>query len=627
MTPKSNPTTAESSSRCVVELISNQVRRNPNAVAVSCGTRALTYERLDTLSSLGAFYLRGLGIEKQVPVAVCMSRGVNAIVALLAVLKAGAVFVPLDPGHPLQRLAFTVTHAQVRALLTDRPDMWSGQAIDAEVVDVSQLPMDDLPGRSSLPVIDNIDLAYIIYTSGSTGQPKGVMVEHGAFAYHIGAMRRLYGLHTGDRVLQLSSLAFDASLESIFSTLSAGAELVISRDLLGPPELIDIVRSRDITVMELTPAHWAQVVDVLPSRDATALGSLRLLILGGDVVPAGTLEKFIAICPDIKLLNTYGPTEATIACTAFEVPPDWRGSVVPIGRPSVPEKQVYVLDAQLNLVPDGDIGEICVAGPGLARGYLHDPVSTAERFVTRYSSEGEPPERIYRTGDRGVKRADGAIEFVGRMDRQVKVRGMRVEPVEIESLLSGHPAVLGAIVVPVGDLNSRRLVAYVQWARGARESLDDLRSFARERLPGYMLPASWITVDSIPTTVAGKVDISALVQSDSAESTVSLPAHGVISVEPEEVIADIWRDVLNVSMVAMNDNFFYLGGHSLSAMQATFRLGNRFSVEIPLTAIFSHPTPHDMAEFVRSCLQEAIEEIPSEGVPAPPEGTDRSSGS
>jgi amino acid adenylation domain-containing protein len=601
MTLDSKDTIPESPSRNVIELISDQARRNPDATAVVCGDRRLSYRQLDTLSSRAARYIRGLGVREQTPVAVCLPRGVDAIVTLLAVIKAGAIFVPLDPGHPPQRLAYTIENARAPVLLTDRPELWFEQAPGTKVVTISPLPESDQSGDVPLPAIRDTDLAYVIYTSGSTGQPKGVMIEHAALACHIKAMVHLYELGPGERVLHHSSLAFDASLEAIFSGLAAGAELVIAPGLLGPAELIDLIGRHGVTMVELTPAYWAQVVDVLPSHRPSALESLRLLILGGDVIPAGTLVKFIAMRPGIKVLNTYGPTEATIACTAFAVPSDWHGTTVSIGWPTVPEKPVYILDESLNSVPIGEVGEICVGGP-VARGYLHDQVLTAERFVTRQPAEG-PRERIYRTGDLGRKQANGSIEFIGRMDRQVRVRGTRVEPAEIEGVLSRHPAVLGAAVVPVGDVTERRLVAYIEWANGARESIDDLRGFAREHLTSAMLPASWVSVDSIPTTVAGKVDLPALLRLEPAEPVDEQAAsEETAASELEEAVAGIWRDVLSVPTVSLHDNFFDLGGHSLSAMVLVFRLTDRFSVEIPLTAAFTHPTPYDMAEFIEQSL-------------------------
>jgi amino acid adenylation domain-containing protein len=595
--------TAQVGRRQVLELIGEQVRRNPDETAVVCGDRRLTYQQLDARSDAAAGHIHRLGVRPQTPVAMCLPRGVDAIVTILAILKVGAFFVPLDPGHPRQRLASAIQNARAAVLLTDRPDMWSDLAADTKVVAVGPLLTEDWVGDIPPTATDDADLAYVIYTSGSTGQPKGVMIEHGPLGCHIEAMCRLYDLGPGSRMLHHSSLAFDAALEAIFSTFAAGATLVISTDLLSPTEMIELIDRHSVTTLELTPAYWAQVVDALPSRPASALESVRVLILGGDVIPAGTLEKFVRLRPDITVLNTYGPTEATIACTVFRVPPDWRGTVVPIGWPSVPEKPVRILDDQLHAVPDGEIGEICVAGP-VARGYLHDPGMTADRFVTWQPTAGNA-ERVYRTGDQGRLLADGTIEFLGRMDRQVRIRGTRVEPAEIEGVLSKHPAVLGAAVVPVGDVTDRRLVAYVQWANGMRGSVDEVREFARDRLPSAMLPSFWVAVDSIPTTVAGKIDVTAL----AGLELPAEPAHDdaprqASLTELEAAVVDIWRDVLSVPTVTIDDNFFDLGGHSLAAMVLVFRLGERFSVDVPLITAFTYPTPHEMAEFLEQLIRE-----------------------
>jgi amino acid adenylation domain-containing protein len=589
--------------RQVLELIGEQVRRNPGETAVVCGDRRLTYQQLDARSDAAAGHIHRLGVRPRTPVAMCLPRGVDAIVTILAILKVGAFFVPLDPGHPRQRLASAIQNARAAVLLTDRPDMWSDLAADTKVVAVGPLLAEDRVGDIPPTATDDTDLAYVIYTSGSTGQPKGVMIEHGPLGCHIEAMCRLYDLGPGSRMLHHSSLAFDAALEAVFSTFAAGATLVISTDLLSPTEMIGLIDRHSVTTLELTPAYWAQVVDALPSRPASALESVHVLILGGDVIPAGTLEKFVRLRPGITVLNTYGPTEATIACTVFRVPPDWRGTVVPIGWPSVPEKPVRILDDQLHAVPEGEIGEICVAGP-VARGYLHDPAMTADRFVTWQPTAGNA-ERVYRTGDQGRLLPDGTIEFLGRMDRQVRIRGTRVEPAEIEGVLSKHPAVLGAAVVPVGDVTDRRLVAYVQWANGMRGSVDELRDFARDRLPSAMLPSFWVAVDSIPTTVAGKIDVTAL-------ASLELPAEPAHDAAPQQAslteleaaVVDIWRDVLSVPTVTIDDNFFDLGGHSLAAMVLVFRLGDRFSIDVPLIAAFTYPTPHEMAEFLEQLIRE-----------------------
>jgi amino acid adenylation domain-containing protein len=595
----------EPTSPRLLELLSEKSRIIPEKIALLCGDRKLTYLQLDELSSQVARQLRQLGVERQGSVAVCMSRGIDAVVALLAVLKAGAYFVPLDPGHPPHRLAFAVTQTQASVLLSDRPDVWSGLLQGVKVVAFNPSPSCGLLSSMAFPSVEGTDLAYVIYTSGSTGQPKGVMVEHASLAYHIAAVRELYGLRNSDRVLQLASLAFDASLESIFSAIAAGAQLVIVPGLLGPAELVDVVSRHGITVVELTPGHWAQLVDVLPSLNKSFLDSLRLLILGGDVVPAGTLEKFITAQPDITVMNTYGPTEATIACTAYKVPPNWRGSRVPIGFPSVPQKRVYVLDEQLKVAPDGEIGEICVAGPGLARGYLQDTALTSERFLTWGSPTEGLQERIYRTGDRGRKRADGVFEFIGRMDRQVKIRGMRAEPAEIESVLTRHISVVAAVVVPTGELAAQALTAYIQWASGARHSVDELRRFAQDYLPGYMLPTSWIPVISLPTTITGKIDVAALTRAEAADPAERLPAHDPgVPTDEEAAIIQIWREVLKLEEISPSDNFFYLGGNSLSAMQLTFSIADRFSVEVPLVTAFSYPTPRKMAQFIKELLSE-----------------------
>ncbi len=563
-----------------VVLFEERVGCVPEGVAVVAGDVVVSYAELNARANRVAWWLLGRGVRAEVPVGVRLRRGVDMLVAVLGVLKAGGVYVPLDPAWPAERVEFV------------RSDVGAGVVLEGPLPDGGR---DDDPG---VAVVDG-QLAYVIYTSGSTGRPKGVGVSRGSMAGHVSRMRRRFGLGASDRVLQFAALAFDASVEQIFPALTCGAALVLpEHGLVAPSQLLTDLDQHRVTVANLPPAYFGELVDRLAEREGNALGALRLMILGGDVLRPAEARTWSDRYPDVPLLNVYGPTEATISSTVFDVPAGVEcGSGVPIGR-AVGDRCLYVLDERLSEVPVGAVGELFIGGGQLARGYVGRAGLTADRFVPDPFG-GEAGGRLYRTGDL-VRWREGFLDFCGRTDGQVKVRGFRVEVGEVESRLREHPLVRDAVVVVWQD----RLVAYVAGQQGV--ATDQVREWLGERLPEYMVPAVLILLDELPRTVGGKVDRDRLPDPDGHRPTLSGEYVGPRN-PTEEAIADVWKEVLQVDRIGIHDNFFDLGGHSLLVTLAVARLGKALERPVDMRDFFEHPT---IAEFVA-----ALPPAPSRPVP------------
>ncbi|MFJ8596321.1 amino acid adenylation domain-containing protein [Streptomyces sp. NPDC093598] len=453
-------------------------------------------------------------------------------------------------------------------------------------------------------------LAYVIYTSGSTGRPKGVGVGRGAFAAHAGRMRRRFGLGPADRVLQFAALAFDASVEQIFPALTCGAALVLpEHGLIAPDQLLTHLQHHEVTVMEVVPAYLGELVAELSGTGAADLdlSRLRLLVLGGDVVRPADLAWWHQRFPDMAVVNTYGPTEATVSSTVFDVPAgvgEWEGGV-PLGR-AVGDRCLYVLDERLREVPVGAVGELFIGGALLARGYVGRAGLTAERFVPDPFGAG-PGGRLYRTGDLVRWRNDGQLAFCGRADDQVKVRGFRVETGEVEARLREHPGVDDAAVVVWQD----RLVAYLAGRRGPTG--DEVRDWLGERLPAYMVPALSIALDELPRTVGGKVDRGRLPDPDQHRPDLR-ESYQAPRTPTEQAVAEVWQEVLRLDRIGIHDNFFDLGGHSLLATRAVIRLRAVFGVDVGVRTLFERPTITGLADAVEEQLMREIAAMSAEDV-------------
>jgi amino acid adenylation domain-containing protein len=579
---------------CIHDLLEAQAERAPDAIAVAFEGRELSYAALNRQGNQLAHRLRELGVGPEVLVGLCMERSLEMVVATLAILKAGGAYLPLDPAYPAARLAHMLADARSPVLLTQRrlePRLLGEAArrmvvVDAEREALARLPDQNVPSGALAG-----NLAYVMYTSGSTGRPKGVCVTHR------NVLRLVKGvdfaeLNEREVVLQFAPISFDPATFEIWGSLLNGARLVVY-PAASPSlaELAAFIEREGITTLWLTAGLFRQLAD----RYLPALRSVRQLLAGGDVLPVPVARKVVRELPTCQLINGYGPTEnTTFTCCHRVTPDDALDPSVPIGRP-IANTQAFVLDAGLRPLPVGMVGELYAGGDGLARGYFNRPDITAERFIPNPWSD-TPGARLYRTGDLARHRADGSIEFVGRIDSQVKIRGFRVEPGEIETALAAHPAVRQVVVVPRGDApDDKMLVCYLVPAAEAAPTPKELRAFLGARLPAQMVPSLFVTLETLPLTPNGKVDLAALPEPGRARP--GLETARVDARAPEEAdLAAIWSEVLHVDAPGVHDDFFDLGGHSLAATQVVARVREVFGVDLPLAAVFDKPTISALAE-------------------------------
>jgi len=599
--PEAAPAAADDTrpTRGVHELVAARASRTPAATAVVCGGRTLTYSAVEERARRFARTLRRRGARPEARVAVCLERSLDLPVVLLGILESGAAYLPLDPGSPPDRLRRLVDESRPALVVTERAlrgRLPAGAAPHVIEIDAPSPPVGSAAADPPPPPVAPDHLAYVIYTSGSTGAPKGVQVTHGALASHALAVAERYALRPDDRVLQFAAPSFDVAAEELFPTLLSGAAVVLRDEgtpLVAADFLAWVDRER-MTVLNLPAAYWHALVDALGDGGPGSLdlpACVRLVIVGSDEVSADRWSRFRLRFPGVRLINAYGPTEATITATLHEegpgqAPPE--GRVVPIGRP-LPHVEALVLDSALRPVDEGAPGDLYLGGAGLARGYLSRPDLTAERFLPH---PREPGARLYRTGDRVRRRADGALEFLGRGDAQVKVRGYRVEPAEIEAALERHPGIARAVVV-AGEAASggKRLLAYAVPRPGFAPGTGHLRAHLEGLLPAYMVPSAFVILERLPLTPGGKIDRRTLPAPAEAGPTPSLSGALPATGDPvPEIVAGIWADVLGRERVAAGDDFFSLGGHSLLAIQIVSRLRDAFGIDLPLRSLFDHPT-------------------------------------
>ena len=501
--------------QCIHQMVEAQVERTPDAVALVFEAQELTYRELNVRANQLAHHLQQFGVGPDVPVGLCMERSANMVVGLLGILKAGGIYVPLDPDYPHDRLAFMIQDSQLSVLLTQQrlKERLSEYSVQLICLDTDREVISRESPENLCSEVTTEHLAYVIYTSGSTGQPKGVLIPHGAIADHCATIKTYYKLDGCDRVLQFSTLTFDPSLEQIFSTLIAGATLIIrGPEVWSATDLLKKIQDCGITVMNLPTAYWHYITQEWAyAAEKPALHQLRLLIAGGDRMLPEHLDLWQqTITHPVRLLNAYGPTETTITATLFEIPRHKHTPFrnIPIGRP-LANRTVYILDIYSNPVPVGVAGELYIGGDLLARGYLNHAELTNEKFIPDPFSK-EPDARLYRTGDLARYLPNGNIEFLGRIDQQVKIRGFRVEPGEIEAVLRQHCAVREALVLPYKQDDGEKLLTAYVVIQEQNIKIDELYSFLQERLPDYMIPSDFVLLDSIPMTSSGKVDRQAL---------------------------------------------------------------------------------------------------------------------
>lgn len=595
----------------VPELVAARAAETPDATAVVAGNQRITYRELDSRANQLAHHLHALGVGPDVLVGLCFERSVALVVGALGILKTAGAYLPLDPGYPRERLAFMLQDARSPVLVTEprlaaslSEGAWRLVSLDAGATSLA--PGDPQP-PDCRAATDN--LAYVIYTSGSTGRPKGVEITHDGLLNLVFWHQRAFAVTRSDRATQVASPAFDGAVWEVWPYLTAGASIHIPDEetRLDPPLLRDWLVAQEITISFLpTPMAEAAMALTWPPHPA-----LRILLTGAD-----TLHRYPSPTLPFALVNNYGPTETTVVATSGLVPPgNSVGPLPSIGRP-IANTQVHILDENLQAVPTGTPGELYIGGRGVARGYRNRPDLTAERFIPDPFTD-VPGARLYRTGDLVRSRADGDLEFIGRIDQQVKIRGFRIELGEVEAVLGEHPEVRQAVVAARDDTSGgRSLVAYVVPAPGSQPATEELRNFLRMRLPDYMVPTAIVRLQALPLTTNGKVDRGALpaLGADSAARDGGLEAPRTLI---EERLGGIVAALLKLEQVGMEENFFLLGGHSLLGAQLLARVNDVFGVAIPLRTLFDIPTISGLsAEIERLVLTklEAMTEEAAEGL-------------
>jgi surfactin family lipopeptide synthetase A len=578
-----------SADRCVQELFEAQAAATPELIAVDYNGQTLSYAELNRRANQLAHYLRRHGIRPELPVGICVERSLESMIGFLGILKAGGVYVPLDPAYPAERLAYMIADSETRLLLIQEQvrELLAGENLQLVCLDADwpEIAREDASNPVCVTTPDH--LAYIIYTSGSTGRPKGVMMGHRGLVNLTEDQTRVCGIGSGSRVLQFASTSFDASLwEIVFPLLTGGTVCIADRhDLLPGPNLVRLLEEREITNAHLLPSTLA----ILPQAE---LPRLTTLDTGAEKCTAEVVARWL---PGRRMLNGYGPTETTVYSTVYEcteaLPYD-----PPIGRP-IANTQIYLLSPRLHPVPIGVVGEIYIGGAGMSRGYLKQPDLTAAKFIPDPFS-GQLGARLYKTGDLGRYLPDGNILYIGRADQQIKLRGFRIELGEIESVLGADPSVRTSIVqVREPRPGDKQIVAYLLPEPGHSINIGSLRNILAATLPEYMVPSSFIVLDELPLTPNSKIDYAALPLPDGSRPELAA-AYVPPRTELEQQIAAIWRELLHVDQVGLHDNFFDLGGHSLLVVQLNGRLSELLNTQISMIDLFKYPTISALSEYL-----------------------------
>jgi len=595
---------------CVHEMVAQRAAENPNALAVAGGPEELSYSELDRRANRLANYLRANGVDRNVVVGLYLDRTPAMVVAALAILKAGGAYVPLDPIHPVERLAFMLRDAGASLVVSKArwaenflAGEWKLVALDTDAEKISA--QSDIAPESG---VGGEDLAYIIYTSGSTGKPKGVELIHSGLGNLVGWHRRAFQVTAADRASAQSALGFDAAVWEMWAYLTCGASLHLADEAARN----DAAALRDWMVARRVTISFAATVmaEQLLRLDWPAGTALRFLLTGAD-----TLKAYPSARVPFVLVNNYGPTECTVVSTSGAVPVGGAAGQASLGQAGINQAsmnqapsigrpidgvEIYILDEQQRPVNDGGAGEIYIGGAGLGRGYRNRPDLTAERFVANPFST-VAGARLYRTGDRARWLPSGEIAFLGRLDEQVKVRGYRVEPSEVSTVLGQHPAVETSVVVAAEDApGEKQLVAYLVLTPGATVSATALREYLRQRLPDYMVPAVFVAIPSLPVTEQGKINRAALpaVNGNRLPDVAYMAPRTLV----EEELVKILAPLLKVNRVGVNDNFFLLGGHSLMGTQVIARVSESFGVDLTLLKLFDHPTVAEMSTEIENLI-------------------------
>ena len=591
-----NPKETSYPRKCIHELFLEQAKRTPSAMAVKHKGEALTYSELNRRANQLGHYLAKMGVGPETRVAICLERGLEMVIGLLAILKAGAAYVPLDPTYPVERLQMMLEDVQARVLVTQNKlvDRFQRHGIAQVLVDGDRAAIDEESSSEIKTAVSAGNLAYLIYTSGSTGKPKAVAIQHGSAAALLDWGAKIFSPAELAGTLASTSICFDLSVFEIFQPLVCGGTVIMVSNVL---ELAETDDQGEITLINTVPSAMRELI-----RMKAVPESVRVVNLAGEELQRALVDQIYELKHVERVLNLYGPSEDTTYSTFASVPSDEQEAVT-IGR-AITNSQAYVLDQAMRPVPVGVIGELWLGGEGLARGYLHRPEITAERFLPNPFA-GAHGQRLYRTGDQACWRADGMLEFLGRLDHQVKLRGHRIELGEIEAALMKHGAVEQAVVMARGDEADKKLVAYLVKKNGhAAVEVEMLREHLRGIVPEYMLPAAYVFLEEFPLTRNGKVDRKALPEPEFVAKEYVAP-----STITEETLAEIWSEVLKVKRPGIRDNFFEAGGHSLLAIQLIARVREVLHVDLPVRQLFERPTIETMSQYI-SQLELSHDNVP-----------------
>ncbi len=599
---------------CIHHLFEAQTARTPDAIAAQFRDETMSYRELNARANQLARHLINQGVGPEVLVGISIERSFEMLVAIFGVLKAGGGYVPLDPNYPRDRIASIIEDATLSVVITQK-HLANDIAGDTPMVCLDEHWETLAKECEENPAVSTTssNVALVIYTSGSTGNPKGVVLEHHSLVNFIMAAKSAYEIAADDRILQFGSLSFDLSAEEIFLALTGGGTIVLRTDemISSARDFLRLCEEWNLSVIDLPTVYWHELTDALSRENLMVPQSIRLVIIGGEKAATDRVVAWNEIVGDrVRLLNTYGPTETTIAVTICDLSlpkHHIKPTVTPIGRPMA-NTNLYVLDPRRRPVPIGIPGELHIGGPGVARGYLNLPDLTSDKFIPNLFSD-DPRARLYKTGDAVRYLADGNLEFLGRVDNQIKIRGFRVELDEIEQALRRHDQVDNCVVVLRED-DDKRLVAYVVLERESPVSTSELRKFLKTKLPTYMVPAAFEVIDALPLMPSGKIDRRALPE---PHFTRTEPDEGFAPPRTplELVLADAWREVLKVDQIGLHENFFDLGGHSLLATRVVSHIRNVLNVELCMVDVFQAPTISGLAELLypRIAQKESMSEF------------------
>jgi len=587
--------------RGLVAMFRDHASSSPGQPAAADQVTQISYGKLEEVTNRLAAHLQTMGAGRDRPVAICLERSVDMIVALVAVLKSGSAYLPLDPAAPCERIAFVLEDSKADIIVTQRSLVGDLLGGDRHVIELDG-NWDGFPpaNAADVPDITADQLAYVIYTSGSTGQPKGVGVEHGQLDNYTKAVLAVINVAPGAHFATVSTIAADLGNTAIFGALgSGGCVHVISDECVADADLFtDYLDRQGIDCLKIVPSHLDALLS--GSRPERALPR-KCLILGGEACSWDLFDRVAKLDPQCRIINEYGPTETTVGVVAYEYGAERHRDLMtpPIGRP-MSGITAYVLDKDQRPVPVGVSGELYIGGMSVARGYLGRPELTTERFIPNPYAK-DKAGRLYKTGDRVRYLPDGNMEFLGRVDDQVKIRGYRVEPGEIQVLLSAHEGVRDCVVVAREDVpGETRLAAY--YVPTGNVAAEDLVQFVKPRLPDYMIPGAWVPMPSLPLTANGKVDKRALpIPERRDDQRVVVPPRS----PTERTLAELWQEVLHVQGIGLHQNFFALGGHSLKITQLMSRIRRRFGVDVPLRSLFEQPTLEEQASVITQAMLDA----------------------